>query len=305
IEMILMDINMPIMNGYEATSSIRNDSKYDDIPIIALTANAMQKDIDKAKESGMQEHLAKPIDVPSLYTMLLKYIKPKVDTPQINENEEIEEEVYQTLESIHESDELNSDQGIVRAGGNKKLYQKILSKFVSIFEDSAEQLEELIKQKKLKEAGNLLHNIKGTAGNIGAINLYNLSVEFEEALNNKESDFTMLLNRYREVFKRLLTAIDKLKEEKKAQVSQKKMKPITQKELNDILTQISEKAKKRRAVECKKLSLKLEGYGWSQEHESMLKLVTKAIREYKFKIAIDAIEEYKINIAINGIKDVE
>jgi len=61
-----MDINMPVMDGYEATLALRKERKYDHIPIIALTANAMQKDIDRAREVGMQEHLGKPIDVQAL-----------------------------------------------------------------------------------------------------------------------------------------------------------------------------------------------------------------------------------------------
>jgi len=92
IEMIFMDINMPVMDGYEATSQIRKDSKYDNIPVVALTANAMQKDIDKAKETGMQEHLGKPIDVQILYGLFLKYITAKVDVLEIKEEKKREVE---------------------------------------------------------------------------------------------------------------------------------------------------------------------------------------------------------------------
>ncbi|MEA1920145.1 MAG: response regulator, partial [Campylobacterota bacterium] len=79
IQLVLMDVNMPIMNGYEATKSIRNDKKYDDLPIVALTANAMQRDIDEAKKVGMQDYLAKPIDVSEFRTLLLKYLTPNSD----------------------------------------------------------------------------------------------------------------------------------------------------------------------------------------------------------------------------------
>ncbi|MEA3315706.1 MAG: ATP-binding protein, partial [Campylobacterota bacterium] len=71
-ELIFMDIQMPIMDGYQATNLIRKENK--DIPIIALTANAMKEDIEKTKSVGMNEHLNKPIDVNNLYSTLLKYI---------------------------------------------------------------------------------------------------------------------------------------------------------------------------------------------------------------------------------------
>ncbi len=77
-ELILMDLQMPIMDGYEATRIIREQDS--NIPIIALTANAMKEDIQRTKKAGMNEHLNKPIDVKSLYDTLLKYISKKTDT---------------------------------------------------------------------------------------------------------------------------------------------------------------------------------------------------------------------------------
>jgi len=71
-DLILMDIQMPIIDGYEATEIIRKQNRY--IPIIALSANAMKKDIEKSKNGGMNEHLTKPINFELLYEMLLKYI---------------------------------------------------------------------------------------------------------------------------------------------------------------------------------------------------------------------------------------
>lgn len=80
-ELILMDIQMPIMDGYEATKEIR---KFDrDIPIIALSANAMREDIEKTKDAGMNAHLGKPIEVEKLYRTLLQYIDTKVDHDEI------------------------------------------------------------------------------------------------------------------------------------------------------------------------------------------------------------------------------
>lgn len=71
-ELILMDLQMPVMDGYEATKIIREIDK--DIPIIALSANAMTEEVEKTKAYGMNEHLAKPIDVEKLFTTLSKYI---------------------------------------------------------------------------------------------------------------------------------------------------------------------------------------------------------------------------------------
>ena len=79
IDLILMDLNMPIMDGLEATMAIRTQKQYDKLPIIALTATQAQKDIDRSLEAGMTEHLSKPIYMEQLYGMLIKYIQPKLD----------------------------------------------------------------------------------------------------------------------------------------------------------------------------------------------------------------------------------
>ncbi|MCF6309544.1 MAG: ATP-binding protein [Sulfurimonas sp.] len=75
-ELILMDIQMPIMDGYEATKEIRKMDK--NIPIVAITANALTEDIKKAKSVGMNEHISKPIDVIKLYEILLQYLSKKI-----------------------------------------------------------------------------------------------------------------------------------------------------------------------------------------------------------------------------------
>ncbi|MBN2825299.1 MAG: response regulator, partial [Campylobacterales bacterium] len=74
----LMDVNMPIMDGYEAALAITQESRYQKIPIIALTASQAKKDIDNALKVGMVEYLTKPIYMHQLYAVLLKYIEPKI-----------------------------------------------------------------------------------------------------------------------------------------------------------------------------------------------------------------------------------
>jgi len=74
-DLVLMDIQMPVMDGLSATKKIREDSAYDHLPIIAMSANAMSSDIEKSINSGMNDHLTKPIDPELLYSSLKKWIK--------------------------------------------------------------------------------------------------------------------------------------------------------------------------------------------------------------------------------------
>ena len=200
IELILMDINMPVMDGYNATIELRKERQYDHIPVIALTANAMQKDIDRAKEVGMQEHLGKPIDVQALYHLLLTYITVKANVSEVKEEKRKEAELDDTLRDFHKIKELNVQEGIERVGGDALLYRNILFDFADIFKDSVSTFEVLIKEERMDELANLAHNIKGTAGNIGAESLFKMMEFFEEALTHQEQDFTLLLQRYKKIF---------------------------------------------------------------------------------------------------------
>ena len=289
IEMIFMDINMPVMDGYEATSQLRKNAIYDNIPVVALTANAMQKDIEKAKEVGMQEHLGKPIDVQDLYSVLLKYIPAKVDASEVKEEKKKEDDIKDTLQQISKLKELNVEEGLERIGGDVELYRNILFDFSDIFRDSVSEFETLIKEARMEEVSHLAHNIKGTAGNIGADSLFKMMELFETAVEEKEDDFNLLLHRYKEMFERLLASIDTFREEK--QVSSEKKSMIEQKYLDDLLEQIVEKAKKRKALACKELSVELQKYEWPQEYEDTLNRIIRLLKRYQFKEAIAVIEE--------------
>ena len=76
-DIILMDVQMPVMNGYDATRNIRALSRKDakTVPIVAMTANAFEEDKENAIKAGMDDHLAKPLDIPKLIEMLHKYLK--------------------------------------------------------------------------------------------------------------------------------------------------------------------------------------------------------------------------------------
>ena len=291
IEMVFMDINMPVMDGYEATLELRKERRYDHIPVIAFTANAMQKDIDRVKEVGMQEHLGKPIDVQVLYSLLLTYITVKVDALELKEEKKKEDDIKDTLQHISKLKELNIQEGIERVGGDAVLYRNILFDFSDMFSDSVTQFEILIKESRMEEVSRLAHNIKGTAGNIGAESLFKMMELFETALQKRGDGLPLLIPRFKEVFEALLSSIKMLKEENQNITNKKSM--IEPKQLDTLLAQIAAKAKKRKALDCKELSKELQAYAWPKKHEYLLKSIVIFLKQYQFKEAISAIEEIK------------
>ena len=163
---ILMDVQMPVMDGYTATELIRMDARFINLPIIAMTANAMEKDRKQAAESGMNDHVAKPIDVTELFEVLAKWI----DIPEGRRPAKIIENTEGSAASIviPEFEGIDTKAGLNRVGGNTKLYLKILNKFCISQADVIERIKTAFAAGDDTTAEREAHTLKGLAGNIGA-----------------------------------------------------------------------------------------------------------------------------------------
>ncbi len=163
---VLMDIQMPVMDGYTATRIIRKDAQFNDLPIIAMTANAMEEDKKQAAESGMNDHVAKPIDVKQLFDVLVNWI----NIPEERRPEKIADNTNVLTGSIiiPELDGIDTETGLNRVGGNTKLYLKILNKFRISQADAIERIETAFNAGDNETSKREAHTLKGLAGNIGA-----------------------------------------------------------------------------------------------------------------------------------------
>jgi CheY-like chemotaxis protein len=185
---VLMDVQMPVMDGYTATREIRKDKRFKDLPIIAMTAHAMAGDEDKSLQAGMNGHVAKPIDPDHLFSTLQKWIKPSEKRVQVQQPEV-------PLESL-ESDQAEPDgeqlpksmpgfdlsAGLERLRGNKRLYRKLLLDFGTKYTEVAGKINKALNSKDLKQAHRLIHNLKGLAGNLAATDLQAACVNLEKLI---------------------------------------------------------------------------------------------------------------------------
>ena len=174
-DLVLMDIQMPVMDGYEATHAIRQTHPADTLPIIAMTANVMQADIDRAKASGMNDHLGKPINVGELVTTLSRYLQgnddPLPSVPVVSP------------ESTPKV--LDLTQGLSICGGNVELQQKLLRRFRQEQATVLAQLQNQMRAQQWQAAERSAHTMKGMAGNIGARPLSELAAEAEDTLQRQ------------------------------------------------------------------------------------------------------------------------
>jgi len=168
-DVVLMDMQMPVMDGLTATREIRKDARFKNLPIIAMTANAMTSDCDLCIEAGMNDYVAKPIDPELLFAALLKWIKPHelaVLTEQrpaaIDETEALQ------LHGIENIAGLDVRLGLMRVLGKQPVYVSMLKKFVAGQKNAVAQMTEALDAQDWNAAGLHAHTLKGVAGNIGA-----------------------------------------------------------------------------------------------------------------------------------------
>ncbi|MBF0420292.1 MAG: response regulator [Magnetococcales bacterium] len=175
---VLMDLQMPDMDGFEATTILRNDDRFKNLPIIAMTAHALETERKRCIEIGMNGHIAKPIRPERMYGVLTKVIGPLKVLPDAT-NLKHNQLTLPTVSGINMKD------GLERLGGNAKLYFRILLRFRKDQLHLAEELRSTVKSGNRLEAARLAHATIGVAGNIGAEKLSQVARELESFLGNK------------------------------------------------------------------------------------------------------------------------
>ncbi|MBL4630085.1 MAG: response regulator, partial [Paraglaciecola sp.] len=162
---VLMDLQMPIMDGFEATHIIRKQEKYQDLIVIAMTANAMAGDREKVLAGGMNDHIAKPINVNEMFRTIAKWITPKNPKKRTFGQSQNPSENFVSLPIIPE---INLDIGLSSTQGNRKLYHKLLKKFYESNTDFPKSLLAALQSDDTDAPMRLAHTLKGMAGTIGA-----------------------------------------------------------------------------------------------------------------------------------------
>ena len=191
---ILMDLQMPVMDGFSATHAIRSYPKTQKIPIIAMTANVMAGDVDKCLKVGMNDFIKKPIQPPIMYETIYRTLakeKPKgnegisdhVHTIQKDQIKPIDSEIFPEV-----LDGVDLKKGLFNVNHNQATYLKVLKNVYKRFKDITQRIQVELDKKDYDAAQRLAHTIKGLSGTMGADNLYQHSFDLESALKDKALD---------------------------------------------------------------------------------------------------------------------
>ena len=202
---VLMDVQMPVMDGYTATRKIREWEKEvqkansvlspqsSALPIIAMTAHAMAGDEEKSLTAGMNGHVTKPIDPDQLFATLQKWIQPTgkhvpVRPAVASAAKSAATETVPPKTVLPDSlPGFDLAEGLKRLRGNQSLYRKLLLDFGAKYTQVAAEIRQALDAGDLKQAHSLIHNLKGLAGNLAATELQAAAIEMEKLVKGGQA----------------------------------------------------------------------------------------------------------------------
>lgn len=204
---VLMDIQMPEMDGYEATRRIRRIPGHQTLPIIAMTAHAMSGDREKSLENGMNDHINKPIEPDEMFNTLLHWIAPDVYQEQqehpLAPRHTPQKTTFPTLPGIDTAAGL-------RHLGTPQNYSRVLQHFRQQ-QPEVSEIRSALNRSDISTAHRLVHSLKGVAGTIGASELEQAASNLENALDHHPlPDVEILLSALDEHLAKVIQAIDLL-----------------------------------------------------------------------------------------------
>jgi two-component system sensor histidine kinase/response regulator len=301
-DLVLMDVQMPEMGGLEATGCIRENPQFSNLPIVAITAQAMTGDREKCIEAGMDDYITKPIDVNELFSILVKWIKPKdrkitdMETLEISfktDKKKSEDAQLPTLPGI----DINT--GLIRIGNNMPLYKKLLVKFRNDYSNSFNEIKASLDNGNLEEAERFVHSIKGVAGNIGINKLYKITGDFEAIIRKRDAKkYKTMLNQYSKELSSTLTSLQALKDEdgiyKKAETSNTQSK--SSEELVELLESLLANIKTRKPKKCAPALEEISKSIWPGHLDKKIKELIKLLERYKFKEAETSLKSITKNL---------
>ncbi len=178
-DIVLMDIQMPVMDGLTATSEIRNTLQLTRLPIVAMTANALEADAEQSRVVGMNEYITKPINPRILYSVLEGILpagkRAPLPNPALNNSQEAS---YTDL--LRNLSGLDTDSALENMAGNEKIYRLTVDKFRTSPQHTSSYLKSLHQQGMWEDIRRSLHSLKSNSSYIGAQSLSRTFAEAEE-----------------------------------------------------------------------------------------------------------------------------
>jgi len=274
-DLVLTDIQMPEMDGFELTHKIRCHEKLHSIPIIAMTAHAMEKDRKKCLSEGMNDHISKPIDSEKLLNTLSYWLNSQklIIPPKNSANNEL----FKPTDLAG----IDINWGLKQVGGNKQFFCKLLNEFIQDYENTEEMIENAVKAKNIELIQRIIHTIQGISGNIGARDLLNATISIKNKLHKNNIPDEDSWNTFNKAFSEATASIkqwleiENIRSDKTDQTTS--MDKVLLERINKLLNEGN--------PEAEKLITNINTNDLDQETSEIISIILKNIQNYDFSRA--------------------
>ncbi len=298
-DIVLMDMQMPVMDGVTATKEIRRNIKRLALPIIAMTANVMTNDQNKCIQAGMNDYISKPIDPNQLFSILLKWIPfRKVSTEKVKFKASVNTCSDDFVVGIPG---LDTSLGLRRVLGKKKSYINLLKKYVLGQKDAIMQIEKVISEGDFLTAERIAHTLKGVSGTIGAVVIQEKAASLEEAIKKRISSdiLNTMLRETSVMLSKMIKALESVLPEDE-QVAMVTGNVSSKNEILKIMNELKPYLKTRKPKKCAEVMKEYRKLVWPVEIQKNAAEIERFVLKYKFKEALDILE-----VLMNNLKGEE
>jgi len=293
---VLMDLHMPVMDGYEATRRIRALPQGADLPIIAMTAAAMAQDRVASAAVGMNDHIAKPVDPQELADTLLRWIKPLVvsqeSPPQAVVVITDKEAEIGALETALPGVSVRT--ALARMGGNSTLYRRLLQTFVERHRGSAGRLRTLNQSGNLDALYLAAHNLKGEAGNLGLDAIRSAAESLGQKIKSDEieslDEFTEALAGQCESTGRLLSLLVEQLDVAATPALAAQPQGVDQAQLLPLLAQLAVRLQAKNLA-ARQLAVELDELSRGTDSAADFSGIVLAVQQLRYDIAMTSLEQ--------------
>ena len=293
-DIVLMDIQMPEMDGLSAATEIRKTLKMNDIPIIAMTAHAMEGDVEKSIIAGMNHHLTKPIEPEVLYQTLSRFLLVEQHKASPNKENTQDNEVLQAIHDLKTHTSLQVDDAVSKVQGKLALYAHLVKDFWLKYQKLAQQLQDDFKDDHIDQLYRRVHSLKSTAQYIGAYELSKSASALEKEIHQQGVHVELKLNEVSTHLEFLIAQLDRIYQSKEPTKATETLDINEAKKLLEQLRPLLISAD----TSAETLSSKLFELAEKTEYNSEVSHLHHLITDFDFDEAMDALTNIETSLSL-------